>query len=84
MFSTNIKFYGISGQLFGLISSFLGNRWLLRFSGWEVFTKIFSYVGVLQGFILGSTLFLLYINDFPDDLICNIVIYADDTTLFEL
>ena len=41
-------------------------------------------VGVLQGFILGSTLFLLYINGFPDDLICNIVIYADDTTLFEL
>ena len=25
--------------------------------------------------------FLLYINDLPDDVICDIAIYADDTTL---
>ena len=37
---------------------------------------------VPQGSIIGPTLFLLDINDLPDDVVCNVVVYADNTTLY--
>ena len=38
--------------------------------------------GVCQGSILCLTLFVLYIDDLPDDVICNIAVYADHTTVY--
>ena len=76
------KSYGISGQIFGLISSFLSNRRLRVVLDGESSEEYPVNAGVSQGSILGPTLFLLYINDLPDDVICNIAINADDTTLY--
>ena len=77
-----LKSYGISGQIFGFISSFLNNRRLRVVLDGKSLQEYPVNAGVPQRSILGPTLFLLYINDLPDDVICNIAIYADDTTLY--
>ena len=76
------KFYGILGRIFGFISSFLSNRWLQVVLDGNYLQEYPGNAKVPQGPILCPTLFLLYINDLPDNVICNIAIYADDTTLY--
>ena len=77
-----LKSYGISGQIFGLISFFLSNRQLRVVLDGKSLQEYPVNAGVPQGSVLGPALFLLYINDLPDDVICDIVIYADYTTLY--
>ena len=73
--------YGISAQVFGLISSFLSN-WQLRVVLDGKSSQDYPVnVWVFQGSILDPALFLLYINDRPDGVICNIAI-TDDVTLY--
>ena len=65
-----LKSYGISGQIFGLFSSFLSNRRLRVVLDGKSSQEYPVNAGVPQGSIL------------DDDVICNIAIYADDTTLY--
>ena len=80
LFTNLIKSYRISGQIFGLISSFLSNKQLQVALDGKSSQEYPVNAGVPQGSILSPTLFLLYVNDLPDDVICYIAIYADDTT----
>ena len=70
-----LKSYGISGQIFGLISSFLSNRQLQVVLDGKSSKEYPVNAGVPERSILG-------INDLSDDVICDIAIYADDTTLY--
>ena len=74
--------YRISSQIFALIFSFLSNRQLQVVLDGKSSQEYSVNDGVPQGSILCPTLFLLYINDLLDDIICNITIYADDTSLY--
>ena len=69
-------------RMIGFISSFLSNRQLQVVLDGKSSQEYLVNARVPQGSILDPTLFLLYINDLPDDVICNIAIYADDTTLY--
>ena len=45
----------------------------------EIFME--TWYGVPEGSVLGLLLFLIFINDLPDNLICNPKLFADDVSL---
>ena len=74
----NLKSYRISGQIFDLISSFLSNRWFQVVLDGKLSQEYLVKTGVSQGSILGSTIFVPYINDLHDNFIYNFAIYTDN------
>ena len=63
-----VRSYRILCLEFGLVSSFLSNRWPHVILNGKYLQEYPVIGGVFQGSILDPTLFMLYINDLPDDL----------------
>ena len=76
------KSYRISGEISGLISSFLSNRQLQVVLDDKSSQEYRVNNAARQGSFLGPTLFLPYINNIPDNVICDNAIHGGDTTLY--
>ena len=76
--------YGIRGNALNWIHAFLGNRLqsqLVVLEGKESdLVPVTS--GVPQGSVLGPILFLIYINDIPDQIVSQVCLFADDTAVY--
>ena len=77
-----LEAYGITGRILGWIKAFLSNRMQRVVVNNEVSELKLVISGVPQGSVLGPLLFILFINDLPDNLNSICKIFADDTKIY--
>ena len=77
-----LKSYGIAGCLFTVIKDFLNDRQQRVVLNGKSFIWFPITTGVPQGSVLGPLLFLIYMNDFLDNISSESKLFADDTSLF--
>ena len=74
--------YGITSKTNKWISSFLHDRHQHVVVGGEHSQWVKVQSGVPQGTVLGPLLFLIYINDLPNDISATVRLFADDCVLY--
>lgn len=75
--------YGVTGSILQWIRDYLNKRSQKVRVGtdYSELTDVLS--GIPQGSILGPILFIIFINDLPDEMTCYCKIFADDTKIYE-
>ena len=77
-----LNYYGITGSIATWIETFLTGRTQQVVVNRATSSSTIVTSGVPQGTVLGPLLFLLYINDLPDNLSTSVRLFADDCILY--
>ena len=75
-------YLGFSTNVTNWFESYLSNRTFVVDVNRNISTAAKLTCGVPQGSILGPLLFLLYVNDMPQSIKSNILLYADDSCIY--
>ena len=79
-----LKQNGVTGDLLDTLNNFLKERKQRVFVNGQYSTWKNFEAGVPQGSIVRPLLFLIYINDLPENLVSNPKLFAHDTSLFSV
>ena len=78
-----LESYGIDGNLYGWIQSFLGGRTQRVVVDGETLGPASVKSGVPQGSVLGPLLFLIFINDLAEHTTSTVRLFADDCVMYK-
>ena len=74
---------GVNGKLLEWFCSYLTNQRQRVVIKGQAFKWVYIHAGLPQGSNLGPLLFFIYIDDIINDIESNILLFADNTSLFE-
>lgn len=80
--ASKLQYYRVSLNFINIIKSYLSNRKIVTSYGGAYSRGCTVNLGIVQGSIIGPTLFLIAINDLPDSVLgAESLLFADDTTI---